>query len=134
MSLDHAQLVALAIEHMFREMGPAALRYAGAFASPSHHHLRLDKIVAPMGRGYHEDGIRLRLDLVSSSFGRMPKTPEDRLEEKLELMRRRAELAEEDAWCVHKWLDEQGAPRERDGMPLSIVGRITALFEARGTP
>jgi hypothetical protein len=38
----------------------------------------------------------------------------------------RLDLAEEDIWCVHKWLDEMGAPRI-DGGHLSIVGRILRI-------
>ena len=44
----------------------------------------------------------------------------------------RCDLLEEDIWCVHKWLDDRGAPRKApDGQVYSIVGRITKLMEKR---
>lgn len=37
------------------------------------------------------------------------------------------ERFEEEVWCTHKWLDEQGAPREFGGGKLSLIGRIMRL-------
>ena len=42
----------------------------------------------------------------------------------------RREHAEEELECAHRSLDKLGAPRERDGEKLSIVGRIYAAVEA----
>lgn len=38
------------------------------------------------------------------------------------------ELAREDIECAHLSLDDMGASRERDGKPLSIIGRVMAKY------
>lgn len=42
----------------------------------------------------------------------------------------RREQAEEELECAHMSLDKLGAPRERGGEKLSLVGRIYAAVEA----
>lgn len=43
----------------------------------------------------------------------------------LQMVRNQLELAKDDIWCVHKYLDEQGIPRiSVEGKTFSIVGRI----------
>lgn len=40
----------------------------------------------------------------------------------------RREHAEEELECAHRVLDDMGAPKDRDGNTLSLVGRITAVM------
>lgn len=44
----------------------------------------------------------------------------------------RRELAEEDIWCVHKYLDDLEIPRGNDDGTFSIVGRIKVLQAQQG--
>jgi SOS-response transcriptional repressor LexA len=50
--------------------------------------------------------------------------------EEIDSLRNQLEIAKEDIECAHMSLDDVGAPREIDGKPLSIIGRVRAKYES----
>lgn len=57
-------------------------------------------------------------------------TPEGLENRPVHMLVNQIRLLQEDLWCVHKWLDDQGVPRTVGNNVYSIVGRIQQLIAA----